>query len=77
MTNSHSYELIASVIHTDLSAPVMEAARKAGCQGGTLIKAREIGSDADGGGSLKSQRDGPQAVPLVSVGRSCRQSLMS
>ena len=42
MTNSHSYELIASVIHTDLSAPVMEAARKAGCQGGTLIKAREI-----------------------------------
>ena len=45
MTNSHSYELIASVIHTDLSAPVMEAARKAGCQGGTLIKAREIGSD--------------------------------
>ena len=46
MTNSHSYELIASVIHTDLSAPVMEAARKAGCQGGTLIKAREIGSDA-------------------------------
>ena len=46
MTNSHSYELIASVIHTDLSAPVMEAAGKAGCQGGTLIKAREIGSDA-------------------------------
>ncbi|ANU45236.1 hypothetical protein ADH76_29500 [Enterocloster clostridioformis] len=46
MTNSHSYELIASVIHTDLSAPVMEAARKAGCQGGTLIKAREIGTDA-------------------------------
>lgn len=46
MTNSHSYELIASVIQTDLSAPVMEAARKAGCQGGTLIKAREIGTDA-------------------------------
>ena len=46
MPNSHSYELIASVIHTDLSAPVMEAARKAGCQGGTLIKAREIGTDA-------------------------------
>lgn len=46
MTNSHPYELIASVIHNDLSAPVMEAARKAGCQGGTLIKAREIGADA-------------------------------
>ena len=37
MTNSHSYELIASVIHTDLSAPVMEAARKAGCQGGKKL----------------------------------------
>ena len=46
MANAHSYELIASVIHTDLATPVMEAARKAGCQGGTLIKAREIGTDA-------------------------------
>lgn len=41
------YELIAAVIHTDLSAPVMEAAKKAGCHGGTLVKAREMGSDEE------------------------------
>ena len=45
MPDSKPYELIATVINTDLSTPVMEAARKAGCHGGTLIKAREIGSD--------------------------------
>lgn len=45
MPDSTPYELIATVISTDLSTPVMEAARKAGCHGGTLIKAREIGSD--------------------------------
>lgn len=41
------YELIATVIQPDLSVSVMEAARKAGCHGGTLIKAREIGSDGE------------------------------
>ena len=45
MSDHKNYELIATVIHTDLSIPVMEAARKAGCHGGTLVKAREIGSD--------------------------------
>lgn len=45
MPDQKQYELIATVIHTDLSTPVMEAARKAGCHGGTLVKAREIGSD--------------------------------
>lgn len=47
MPDHTHYELIAAVINTDLSAPVMEAARKAGCQGGTLVKAREIGSDEE------------------------------
>ena len=45
MPDSKHYELIATVINTDLSTPVMEAARKAGCHGGTLVKAREIGTD--------------------------------
>ena len=47
MSEHKDYELIATVIHTDLSIPVMEAARKAGCHGGTLVKAREIGSDEE------------------------------
>ena len=47
MSDHKNYELIATVIHTDLSIPVMEAARKAGCHGGTLVKAREIGSDEE------------------------------
>ena len=42
MPDSKHYELIATVINTDLSTPVMEAARKAGCHGGTLVKAREM-----------------------------------
>lgn len=45
MPDSKHYELIATVINTDLSTPVMEAARKAGCHGGTLVKAREIGTN--------------------------------
>ncbi len=45
MTEPVKYELIASVINTDLSNPVMDAARKAGCGGGTLVKARELGGD--------------------------------
>lgn len=47
MTEPIQYDLIATVIPPDLSATVMEAARKAGCQGGTLIKAREIGSEGE------------------------------
>lgn len=46
MSDTNAYELIASVINTDLSNPIMEAARIAGCKGGTLIKAREMGSDS-------------------------------
>lgn len=46
MSDTNAYELIASVINTDLSNPIMEAARIAGCKGGTLIKARELGSDS-------------------------------
>lgn len=46
MATTQPYELIASVINTDLATPVMEAAKKAGCQGGTLVKAREIGAEA-------------------------------
>lgn len=45
MTEPVKYELIASVINTDLSNPVMDAARKAGCGGGTLVKARDLGGD--------------------------------
>lgn len=41
------YELVASVINTEIVNPVMEAARKAGCKGGTLLKARELESGAD------------------------------
>lgn len=44
MNNAVKYELIASVITPDLADPIMEAARKAGCQGGTLVKARDLGS---------------------------------
>lgn len=47
MSDSNTYELIAAVINTDLSTPVMDAARKAGCHGGTLVKAREIGTDQE------------------------------
>ena len=45
MSDTIRYELIAAVINTDLSAPIMEAARKAGCKGGTLVKAREVDTD--------------------------------
>lgn len=45
MPDTIRYELIASVINTDLSTPIMEAARNAGCKGGTLVKARELGTD--------------------------------
>lgn len=44
MDNTVKYELIASVITSDLADPIMEAARKAGCPGGTLVKARDLGS---------------------------------
>lgn len=43
MSEPIQYELIASVIAADLSAVVMDAAKRAGCRGGTLIKAREAG----------------------------------
>ncbi|MDW2799998.1 hypothetical protein RZO55_20705 [Clostridium boliviensis] len=46
MSDTNAYELIASVISADLSNPIMDAARNAGCKGGTLIKARELGSDS-------------------------------
>ncbi|NNJ31470.1 hypothetical protein [Lacrimispora defluvii] len=46
MSDTNTYELIASVINTDLSNPIMESARNAGCKGGTLIKARELGGDS-------------------------------
>ncbi|MBE7720067.1 MAG: hypothetical protein E7243_11185 [Lacrimispora celerecrescens] len=45
MSDTIRYELIAAVINTDLSAPIMEAARNAGCKGGTLVKAREVSTD--------------------------------
>jgi len=45
MSDTIRYELIAAVINTDLSAPIMEAARNAGCKGGTLVKAREALAD--------------------------------
>lgn len=44
METAIHYELIASVISSDLADPVMDAARKAGCQGGTLVKARDLGN---------------------------------
>lgn len=47
MPDPTHYELIAAVINTDLITPVMEAARIAGCHGGTLVKAREIGTDEE------------------------------
>lgn len=45
MTEPVKYELIASVVNTDLLSPVMDAARTAGCGGGTLVKARDLGGD--------------------------------
>lgn len=45
MTEPVKYELVAAVINTDLSDPVMDAARRAGCGGGTLVKARDVGGD--------------------------------
>jgi hypothetical protein len=45
MPDTIRYELIAAVINTGLSAPIMEAARNAGCKGGTLVKAREALAD--------------------------------
>lgn len=45
MPDATKYELIAAVINTDLSTPIMEAASDAGCKGGTLVKAREISGD--------------------------------
>ena len=36
------YELIASLIDEDISSLVVDAAKAAGCQGGTLIKARDF-----------------------------------
>ncbi|WP_041709367.1 hypothetical protein [Lacrimispora saccharolytica] len=44
MSDTIRYELIAAVINTGLSAPIMDAARNAGCKGGTLVKAREVGT---------------------------------
>lgn len=44
MNDGVKYELVAAVIDTDVINPVMEAARKAGCKGGTLLKAREMES---------------------------------
>ena len=38
--------LIAAVIDDGLSNTVMDAARLAGCRGGTLVKARETGGAA-------------------------------
>lgn len=43
MPTPFSYELIAAVIDDGLSNTVMDAARLAGCRGGTLVKARELG----------------------------------
>ena len=46
MSNPTAYELIAAVIDDGLSNTVMDAARLAGCRGGTLVKARETGGAA-------------------------------
>ncbi|MCD7909830.1 MAG: hypothetical protein LUH04_19550 [Clostridium sp.] len=46
MPTSVSYELIAAVIDDGLSNTVMDAARLAGCRGGTLVKARELGDSS-------------------------------
>ncbi len=47
MNDGIKYELVAAVINIDVINPVMEAARKAGCKGGTLLKARELESGED------------------------------
>lgn len=75
MTHSHSYELIASVIDTDLSTPVMEATRKAGCQGGTLVKARELTADTGKklfGMTLSQEK----AILLILTSKECRQPIL-
>lgn len=75
MADAHPYELIASVIPTDLSTPVMDAARKAGCQGGTLIKAREIGTDPGRkifGMTLSQEK----AILLILTPAGLRQSIL-
>lgn len=45
MSDTERYELIAAVIDTDLSAPIMQAAQNAGCKGGTLVKAKDVRRD--------------------------------
>lgn len=47
MNDGVKYELVAAVINTDIINPVMEAARAAGCKGGTLVKARELETGED------------------------------
>lgn len=47
MNDGAKYELVAAIINIDVINPVMEAARKAGCKGGTLLKARELESGED------------------------------
>lgn len=44
MSEPIRYELIAAVIAADLTGAVMDAAKRTGCRGGTLIKAREAGA---------------------------------
>ena len=42
--NKSNYELIVSIVSSGFSDEVMQAANKAGCTGGTVIKGRSIGS---------------------------------
>ena len=75
MDNAIKYELIASVIGSDLSDPVMEAARKAGCQGGTLVKARDLGSASSRklfGLTLAQEKD----ILLILVPKENRRSVL-
>lgn len=75
MPDSTHYELIAAVINTDLSSPVMEAAKKAGCHGGTLVKAREIGSD-DGKKLFGLTLSQEKAILLILTPASRRQPIL-
>ena len=75
MTHNMEHELITAIIDTDLSVPVMDAARKAGCHGGTLLKARDMGAEAGKrifGMTLSQEK----SILLILTSSDCRQPIL-
>ena len=63
--NNHKYAMIAAIVNQGYSENVMEAARAAGAQGGTVIHTRSVGNEAFSGAWGFAIEDEREVVIIV------------